>query len=112
MTKKAQRAFKRMHQRTALSLRAATVDEALQALLETPSQPERSIKIAKDLREMAEATRQRTRESKARFDAAHKKGMDALHRRDHEALGQALAEERAAAKSLLVTNRRQRRKSG
>lgn len=40
--------------------------------------------------------RERTRANKARFDAAHRKGMDALRRHDYATLGEAVAEESAA----------------
>ena len=40
--------------------------------------------------------RRRTRANKARFDAAHRKGMDALRRHDYATLGEAVAEESAA----------------
>jgi hypothetical protein len=61
------------------------------AMLETPA-PIRS-KQAEQARARANAVRQHTRERKARFDAAHAKGMDALAVRDHDALGKAIREE-------------------
>jgi hypothetical protein len=49
---------------------------------------------------------------KAAFDAAHKVGMEALKRRDFEALGNAIERERKAIKALsnsAVTPNRRRR---
>jgi hypothetical protein len=48
----------------------------------------------------SERARQHTRKEKARFDAAHRKGMDALRRRDLDALDEAITEEAAAIASM------------
>jgi hypothetical protein len=53
-------------------------------------------KLAAQVRKEAGAVREETRARKARFDAAHAKGMAALKARDFDAMNEAIQEEKAA----------------
>ena len=51
-----------------------------------------------------------TTDAKAEFDAAHKDGMDALRRRDYEALSTAIRREQAVIKKVARAVEAKRRK--
>ena len=60
-------------------------------------------KAAQQARTAAKTARKLTHERKARFEAAHAKGMEALANHDYQALSEAIQEEREVIDEVLLT---------
>lgn len=87
---------KRAHTDTTVPHIAADPRDTMAALSRTPPPPARDLSDGKRLRkahEQIEASRTKNRQRKARFDAAHAKGMKALAKHDYGVLEEAIREE-------------------
>src|SRR5688500_7283421 len=78
---------KRRHEDATVPPITGTLEDAVKALLKPPPPP-------KNLGRPA-AGRAATKRRKARFDAAHKKGMEAMARKDYGTFTEVIAEEKA-----------------
>jgi hypothetical protein len=87
---------KRAHTDTTVPHIAADPHDIMAALLPAPPPPAGDPSNGKRVRkshEQIEASREKNRQRKARFDAAHAKGMKALAKHDYGVLDEAIGEE-------------------
>jgi len=79
---------KRKHENTTVPPITGTFENAVEALLKTPPAP-------KNLGRPAAVRAAATKRRKARFDSAHKKGMDAIARKEYDTFSEVITEEEA-----------------